>query len=400
MVDRAPIRTGPVRYLLRTVIVCGWVTVGVLMLEWASRRYIPIWHGELVGRHMQPYLMTGGYYRTPLAGIQESSPLVGLGSPAAFGYSKHGSTYLFDFRQAVSNVAERGAFLFQDRAAVARAPADGTLRIYVIGGSAAYGVGASARATRWFEILERDLGAGLGRPVRIIPAAHPGYVSTQERLVLDFIVLPHKPDAVVILDGWNDAVLPATFGVRPGDPYDQGMLYQQFYSPLHGSYAWLAQRSHLVRLFLHRSIERAITRNEHRLMADSALLRTYTTSVAAVYVDNVSRMLRSCGVEQVPCQVFLQPSLDVSRSRRGLRDDVHPIAEKAYGTLVAEALALSLPGAIHDLSTVLSGDEAEKWFVDSVHFGDAGHVALARAIYPLMLDLLRRQPATTPGARH
>ncbi|MFC1836122.1 hypothetical protein ACFL2Q_15615 [Thermodesulfobacteriota bacterium] len=90
-------------------------------------------------------------------------------------------------------------------------------RVFVIGGSAAYGSGASSTDTRWYMELERLLSKGLKRQVRLIPAAMGAYVSTQERMVLELIVLPRRPDCVIILNGYNDLVNCLTYCTRPGD---------------------------------------------------------------------------------------------------------------------------------------------------------------------------------------
>src|SRR5690606_3877049 len=190
------------------------------------------WHAELLNRHMQPYLMTGGYYRIPLAGAREDHVDVGPGGPEDYGYRDEGGTYVFGFDEPVHSIAERADFLLQDRADLLNGAGSNHLRVAVLGASVAYGVGASREDTRWYAILERLLTEELGREVRLIPAAMPGYVSTQERIILELMVLPMRPDAVIVLDGFNDAALPVVFGSRPGDPYDQGLLYEQFYSPV------------------------------------------------------------------------------------------------------------------------------------------------------------------------
>lgn len=386
---------------VRRALIALWIVVcvlgGLLVLELTSRALAQVWHVELINRHMQPYLMTGGYFQTPLAGARESEVMHGLGAPEMFGYTKSGSAYVFDFGRPVSSIAERGVFLFQDRSPAANRAAGESVAIYAVGGSAAYGIGASERSRRWFEILEGELTTGLGRPVRVIPAANPGYVSTQERLILDFMVLPRTPDAVIILNGWNDAMLPATFGTRPGDPYDQGLLYQQFYSPTHGLWAWLAQRSHLARLLLHRSLARAISLNREQILSTPGGLQRYAQSVSAVYWDNVSRMLKRCDDERIPCVVFLQPSLDLARAQRGVQEDANPFAMAGYGAIVSGLGQMDRPEAVHDFSTLLSGPEREAWFIDSVHFNDAGHAAVARAMLAILQDrLMSPSPASSP----
>src|SRR5690606_38911178 len=123
-------------------------------------------------------------------------------------------------------------------------------------------------------------------------------------IILELMILPMRPDAVIVLDGFNDAALPIVFGSRPGDPYDQGLLYKQFYSPVRSLGVWLAQRSQLVRLLLQRRVAGTIWENEKRILEDSTRMRNYVQSVASVYVDNVEHMLERCAQEGIPCRVF------------------------------------------------------------------------------------------------
>lgn len=79
----------------------------------------------------------------------------------------------------------------------------GTLRIFVLGGSAAFGLGVSDSETLAARIEER-LAARLGGAVEVVTAAVPGYTAREELQMLAMRVLPMEPDAVLILDGHND----------------------------------------------------------------------------------------------------------------------------------------------------------------------------------------------------
>lgn len=386
------IATGRRRPIVRRLLIAGWIALWAVIcfvaLEMVSRKLFRGWHAELLNRHMQPYLMTGGYSRIPLAGAREEHIDVGPGGPEDYGYRDEGGTYVFGFDEPVGSVAERADFLFQDRAHLLDAASGNHLRIAVLGASVAYGVGASTREKRWYAVLERLLTQGLGREVKLIPAAMPGYVSTQERIILELMILPMRPDAVIVLDGFNDAALPIVFGSRPGDPYDQGLLYKQFYSPVRSLGVWLAQRSQLVRLLLQRRVAGTIWENEKRILEDSTRMRNYVQSVASVYVDNVEHMLERCAQEGIPCRVFLQPSRDVIRRRQGATERLDPFALGGYDAILERASRMEHAEAFRDFSGIFGADGAS-WFFDSVHFEDPGQEALARAMYPEILEMLR-----------
>jgi hypothetical protein len=167
----------------------------------------------------QPYL---GFGRL---GHQDERLL--LEGPESFGYRQRDGRYVFDIREAVSGIQDRGDFLFGERAPIANRPgaAEG-LRVFILGGSAAFGVGATSPERTWWVHLENGLSSELGRKVSVLNAAVPGFVSTQERIMLDLMVLPRKPDLVVFLHGLNDISIPMGYGVRPGDPFTQAVTYR------------------------------------------------------------------------------------------------------------------------------------------------------------------------------
>lgn len=383
---RAVVRPRPaLRRLLFVTWTVFWMAAGLIALEVASRWWLNPWHQEVGNRHMQPYFMTGGYYQTPLPGVRAENVLLGPGGPETYGYRRDGSAYVFGFEQPVGSVSERGTFLFQDRIEIANArPAPGVRRVFVLGGSAAYGVGASNRDARWYAVLERELNAALSEDVHVVPAAMVGYVSTQERIALELMILPRAPDAIVVLDGWNDAALPAVFGVRPGDPYDQGLLYGEFYSALGGLWKWLAKRSHAARYVLQRRIAKAVERQRQQILADPARITAYGASTSSVYLDNLTHMLGRCRDEGVPCAAFLQPSRDVASPMDV--SDRNPLVLASYAR-IRDRLHESTGGErVHDLSELLASDD--RLFVDKVHFTDAGHEAVARAILPHVIGML------------
>lgn len=92
----------------------------------------------------------------------------------------------------------------------------GTYRIFVMGGSTAYGVGGQwTHLQRDFEVikndetidayLERELNASLpGRKIEVINAAITSTWSHHHLIYLNQTILKYHPDMVVFLDGFND----------------------------------------------------------------------------------------------------------------------------------------------------------------------------------------------------
>jgi len=376
---------------VRRALAVGWlllvVVAGFATLELVSRRLLGVWHQEVTHRHLQPYLMSGGYAPTDEMGPHVQ---VGVGGPDSYGYRYDGGTFVFDFDVETRAVADRGDFLFQDRVDLANDTAGRNgLRVFVVGGSAAYGIGASTPENRWFILLERHLREDLGEPVHVIPAAMIGHVSTQERIALELMVLPRRPDLVLILDGYNDAALPVTFGVRPGDPYDMGLLYANFYSALYGLRHWLAERSHLARVLVQGSVARAVVANEERLLASPEQLANYHASAASVYLDNTRHMLRRCAQEGIPCLSFLQPVRSLTRRSAGAGGTADAFAVPVYDRILEAPRDSLSESTLVDLTEVFTTPDWERFYVDEVHFNDAGHEAIASAIRPLATAALR-----------
>ena len=393
------------RPLLRKFLAISWILLwaGVLigMVEVFSYYWLVPWHQELGNRQMQPYLMSGGFLEAPRKSAGRSTLFVNPSGPEAYGYYQNGDIRVFGFEQEISSIAERGDFLFQDRVELANdTKRSDVLRVFVLGGSAAYGVGASSNENRWYLVLERALSIGLAREVRLIPSAMIGYVSTQERLVLDWVVLPRRPDAVVILDGFNDAALPAVFGTRPGDPYDQGLLYAEFYSPFFGLKKAFAKHSHFGRYLFYRSMSRAIAENERRILENPRLLANYARSTASVYLDNTRHMLGRCKDQGVPGLVFLQPVRVLTSKFHGTEENLDPFVTRSYEEILKNIRGLDPAYSIHDLTTVFNTPGQEKWFMDSVHFEDSGHRAVADAMYPILLDALRERTGKSQRIDH
>ena len=231
----------------------------------------------------------------------------------------------------------------------------------------------------------------------------PGFVSTQERIALDLMVLPRCPDAVIILNGWDDAALPGMLGSRPGDPINSGLLYEQYFPATSELGRTLVRRSALYRYFYHRRILDALEAHRVRIAGSEERLDMYRRSTAGVYLDNIQRMLESCEARSVPCAVFLQPA-------RSLVDEGKPgpqgwavqesLERTAYEAIRRGMGEIEARDRVHDLTGIFA--PGLEWFVDPVHFGDEGHAVLARAMQPAVEKMLRgdlRAPGADPCVR-
>ncbi|MBN2054549.1 SGNH/GDSL hydrolase family protein [bacterium] len=82
-------------------------------------------------------------------------------------------------------------------------PAPGELRIALLGGSVVWGHGVGAGETI-SAVLESELRSRRSTPVTVLNFGIPGYMSSNELVLLALRVICFHPDLVVVIDGWND----------------------------------------------------------------------------------------------------------------------------------------------------------------------------------------------------
>lgn len=79
----------------------------------------------------------------------------------------------------------------------------GEIRVFVTGGSTAWGSGVNQDQMHTI-VAERMFAEKYGTKVRIVNAAAGAHTSTQERIYLENHILDFAPDMVVMFSGWND----------------------------------------------------------------------------------------------------------------------------------------------------------------------------------------------------
>jgi len=79
-----------------------------------------------------------------------------------------------------------------------------TFRIFVVGGSAAFGSGTLDNQTFPHYLQETYDNANLDFKVEVINAAKPGHWSSNEVVLIKNRILDLEPDLLIVYDGWND----------------------------------------------------------------------------------------------------------------------------------------------------------------------------------------------------
>lgn len=352
-------------------------------------------------RSFEPYFASGD-----VVFARSRSELVkAKGGPESYGYTKSVGVY-FHTPNTPATVFDRSNFLFEHSHSrydshqvdeIARSKPD-SIRIFVVGGSAAQGLGASGKDTTWHAILEGKLREALNyKDIYVFNAAMGSFVTTQERIGYDVAVAPRNPDLTLILNGFNDLYLPVIFGTRPGDPYQTGLRYYQILNPSTGS--WLEERSYLFHYFYYRLVYKKLTDNTNQTLSDTATAATLSEGIGNVYNENVQYLINR-GAKDSPVLVFLQPWRDLARVANS-----HRPRSRHYGfyqnTSNRFRDRFKKETRFVDISSSLSSAEGEMCFVDYVHFNDTGHKIVADVIFPHVLREAERiySKKTTSSSR-
>lgn len=262
----------------------------------------------------------------------------------------------------------------------------GVYRIFLTGGSTAYGSGAPSQDTTVGALLEAKLnvlnagGAGAGDKLRfeVFTFANPAWSTTQERIAIENYLSELEPDLIVSLSGNND--------VFWGDAGRNVLWYSTFsddyFNAVANAALGMAGRTPPAPL-------------PH---AGPISGKVNPEQVAARLKKNVvlgATALNQGGVK-ADWIYFLQPNLAATKKALSARESEFLTSSRDYYiqsyARIGKALrALQLPNfTFVDLSSLFDlrgqGDEV---FLDQFHFGDIGNEAIATA---MAREVARRLP--------
>ncbi len=280
--------------------------------------------------------------------------------------------------------ADIGPDQFRGAAEVRSPKPPGTFRIFVTGGSTAFGVGAPSDADTVPGILQRLLEqelAATGRRYEVINAGNPGWSSTHERILIEERLSELEPDLVVSLSGNNEA----HWGFLGFDVLWFRTYYDHFYAEL------------LRRLF---ELAGEVPGRPRRLQGEEPVPPELVLARLEKNLRLAAHALEPSGATYV---FALQPNLAASGKALSAREQRHLAEERlgpgcaayfaaCYGRFRAALPELRLPGLAYvDLAGIFDGRSAgEEIFLDSYHFGDRGNELLAarllEALRPFLAD--------------
>ncbi len=254
-----------------------------------------------------------------------------------------------------------------------------TYRIFITGGSTAYGSGAPSDDQTIAGYLEAILAVQLTPSTKlkyeIFTMANPAWASTQERIVIENLLSELEPDMVISFSGVNDV----HWGVR-----GRNVLWFRSYSD---DFYW----SLIKRVFI-------LTRNPP--MPENT--RTEASPIAPALVaerllKNVRISLFALSGNKTDYVYVLQPALAVTKKKLTSREKsslkIEDYFRLCYGLFAKDLM--NLQGENYqfvDLSGMFDGfDEQDEIFMDSYHFGDRGNEKIAENIFLHIKGRLARQ---------
>lgn len=408
------------------------VPLAIVLLELLARAYVGIAgkSGEMgklspmVNAYSLKFLTKT---EKPIDGISENGGLVAKRS-STVGYQLIGQKNQF------VQINEQG---FRDKDALPLAKPKDEIRIFILGGSAAFGQWnqtneatiASKLETRLqqrvnqqkqspakyrpdvFPFFKPSREKLMGMPAkikegkyRVINAAVPGYVSSNQLAQLALQILPYQPDLIVVLDGYADLMLPSR-ATQQEIPKIDDLLAQasgNLQTSIGQSLGHLAHNSYLIN-----TIDSLFSKSEPSIEQKSLAVNSDDKSLAqslpqdeaelsrrvARYQDNHKQLVQLSARMGIPVVLALQPEItgrpadklspEEKKIQEQLGKDYLAKMPKAYSQFVqiSQQLAKAFPNNLKVLNFYQDKSLPPASFSDAVHLNEQANTVLVEKLY-------------------
>jgi hypothetical protein len=261
-----------------------------------------------------------------------------------------------------------------------------TFRIFIVGGSTAYGSGASSQDKTiggyLNSILEKELAPATKYKYEVFTLATPSWASTQERIIIENRLLDLQPDVVISFSGVNDV----HWGIL-----GRNVLWYRTYQE---EFNW-----HV--------LDWAYKEFRLKPMTDIVPVAPHPIAPSLV-ADRLERNVRlsafALSLKNVRYVFCLQPVLAVTKkpldeaerkALAGLAPPDHSISgsnyfSQCYAGIDSQLSTLKLDNFVYiNLSDVFDTMKTpDRLFLDSYHFGDKGNAMIARGLFDRLQNLL------------
>jgi len=277
--------------------------------------------------------------------------------------------------------AHINAWQMRNRAAVRIPKPHGVFRIFLTGGSTAYGSGAPTQEYTIGSLLQAQLNAGLAQKnnveYEVFNFANPAWASTQERIAIENYLSELQPDIIISLSGNNDVF----WG-------DAGRNVLWFFSFADEYFKRLANTGLVM------AGQQALP----ELPATIATTERIAPDLVAYRMEKNARLgAQALQPSGVPWVFFLQPTLSVTQKALTAREndfltDSREYYRQCYQAMV-EKLSVLKQENFHfvDISGVFDAySREEELFLDQFHFGDKGNAVIADAMFAVLHAMLEK----------
>lgn len=285
---------------------------------------------------------------------------------------------------------------FRNNYDVTKEKAKNTFRIIVIGGSTAWGTGASSNDTVWTAVLERILRQRGGANFEVLNAACTGYISFQELMYLQFKLIEFSPDLIIVLDGYNDIIISSLY---PEEKYQYNICpsYEDE-KAFDNSPAWkkilkiLRNESYFFGL-LDRIHQKIIYETKGSIFN----AEYYHTKGISNYFENIKNISYILKGRKIRTLFLLQPYLYISRKQ--LSDEESDVLlktkkKKSYmvqlmNKLQSEYKKFAIENQIvyYDMNDIFDSIPSSQtiWY-DHAHLNDLGNKILAEKVASILFE--------------
>ena len=245
-----------------------------------------------------------------------------------------------------------------------------TVRIFMTGGSTAWGSGASLQKMTISYLLEgmlnEEVSPASGYRYEVVNTAFPAWTTTQERLLIQQRLVDMYPDVILMFSGTNDI-----HWTR------EGRDIRWYYSPMDENFV-----SRLGELYSSNG------RPDWTFAAPALSRPVECSDLARISARNVEDAAIAAGRAGARLIFAVQPNVATVAKRLTLREQGLPEVanrawwESSYGALRQELGRIRARNyQLIDLSRSLGEiDDDTEVFVDSYHFADLGNRLMARAL--------------------
>ena len=346
---------------------------------------------------------------------------------------------------------------FRDRDPVPLAKPKNEVRIFLLGGSTAFGYGSSSNATTVSAQLEQRLQKRLqqqkaspqlykpdflpanpeekpksaGKPAKIKPgnyrvinAAVPGYASGNELAQVALEIFKYDPDLIIVLDGYVDLMLPSQ-----EKAVEISQVQQNNANSTEGSNRFdrftrpVKDRSYLVQVVQESWVNSRQANNKADFILDERLYNLIEhlpggeqelQNRVARYIENQRQILKLSAAAKIPLIVAIQPEI-TGRNATQLSDSEGEIATQlgrsyirqvrnSYPAFIeaTQQLAQSFPKNIKALDLYRLTDKyPSPSFIDPIHLNEAANEQLAEQLYYAISGFSKMQvvPQSAPASK-